>query len=89
MDVARKVTGVKATSHDDGGLMVHAAQDSMDAYVVRLAQEGVALRGLELDVTPLESLFFELTGAPGQDAEPPPQEEPRQRWRRPRSPEVS
>ena len=87
VDVARQVTGVKATSDDDG-LIVHAAQDSMDAYVVRLAQEGVAVRGLELDVTPLESLFFELTGAPGKDAEPP-QEEPPQRWRRPRSPEVS
>src|SRR5215472_15795162 len=85
VDVARQVTGVKATSHDNGGLIVHAAQDSMDAYVVRLAQEGIAVRGLELGVTPLESLFFELTGAPGQDAEPP-QEEPRQRWRRPRSP---
>src|SRR5215472_14647709 len=34
VDVARQVTGVKATSHDDG-LIVHAAQDSMDAYVVR------------------------------------------------------
>ena len=88
VDVARQVTGVKATSHDNGGLIVHAAQDSMDAYVMRLAQEGVAVRGLELDVTPLESLFFELTGTPGKDAEPP-QEDPRQWWRRPSSPGVS
>jgi hypothetical protein len=45
---------------------VYAAQDSMDSYVLHLAREGVAVRGLELDVTPLESLFFQLTGEPQQ-----------------------
>ena len=47
--------------------MVYAAQDRLDAYVLQLGRDGVALRGLELEVTPLESLFFQLTG----DAAPP------------------
>ncbi len=62
LDRAKQVTGVKAASHDDGGLVVFAAQDRLDDYVLHLGREGVAIRGLELDVTPLESLFFQLTG---------------------------
>ena len=66
VEATRSVTGVKASAHDDGGLVVYAAQDSMDGYVLHLARAGVAVRGLELDVTPLESLFFQLTGEPQQ-----------------------
>ncbi len=88
IDAARQVSGVKAASHDDGGLIVHATQDRMDAYVLRLGGDGVTVRGLELDVTPLESLFFELTGESGQDGEPE-QQKPRQWWRRPKTEEVS
>jgi ABC-2 type transport system ATP-binding protein len=54
---------VKAASHDDGGMVVHAAQQEMDAYILILAAAGVAVRGLELDRTPLEALFFQLTSA--------------------------
>jgi ABC-2 type transport system ATP-binding protein len=82
IDAARQVSGVKAASHDDGGLIVHAAQDSMDGYMLRLAHDGVAVRGLELDVTPLESLFFELTGESMQDGDTQQQDEPRHLWRR-------
>jgi ABC-2 type transport system ATP-binding protein len=64
---ARRVTGVKASGHDDGGLVVFADQDCLDGYVMCLGREGIAVRRLELDVTPLESLFFQLTGTP-----PPP-----------------
>jgi ABC-2 type transport system ATP-binding protein len=53
--------GVKASAHDDGGLTVFAAQDKLDEYVLRLGRSGIAVRGLRLDVTPLESLFFQLT----------------------------
>ena len=94
LDAARGVTGVKAAGHDDGGLIVHAAQDSMDGYVVHLSGQGIAVRALELDVTPLESLFFELTGESGQAAEParpeePPRSGPRPWWRRPTTREDS
>jgi ABC-2 type transport system ATP-binding protein len=59
---ARDVTGVKASTRDDGGLNVYAAQERLDDYVIRLGRAGVAVRGLELEVTPLGSLFFQLTG---------------------------
>jgi ABC-2 type transport system ATP-binding protein len=65
LGAARHATGVKASSRDDGGgLVVHASQDSLDGYVLALGRDGIAVRGLELDITPLESLFFQLTGDP-------------------------
>ncbi len=70
LEVARHLTGVKATSQDDGGLVVYARQGRLDDYVLRLGRDGVAVRGLELDVTPLESLFFQLTGDPGATGDP-------------------
>jgi ABC-2 type transport system ATP-binding protein len=59
---ARDLAGVKAGRHDEGGLVVFASQDNLDGYVLRLGRDGVAVRGLVLDVTPLEALFFQLTG---------------------------
>ena len=60
--IAAPLAQVKAASNDDGGLVVHAAQDEMDGYVLALAAAGVPVRGLDLDRTPLEALFFQLTG---------------------------
>jgi ABC-2 type transport system ATP-binding protein len=60
--LAAPLDDVKATSHDDGGLVVHATTEDMDAFVLALGAAGVAVRGLELDRTPLEALFFQLTG---------------------------
>ena len=52
--------------------MVFAAQERLDDYVLRLGRDGVAVRGLELDVTPLEALFFQLlTGDPPVTGEVP------------------
>ncbi len=64
LERAGQAGGVEA-GRRDGGLVVHAAQDRLDAYVLDLGRAGVAVRGLELDVTSLESLFFQLTGEPG------------------------
>jgi len=61
--IAAPLDTVKAASHDGGGMVVHAAQDEMDGYVLSLAAAGIAVRGLELDRTPLEALFFQLTAA--------------------------
>jgi ABC-2 type transport system ATP-binding protein len=66
LEHARRAAGVKAQSRDDGCLAVFAGQDCLDEYVVQLGRDGVAVRGLELDVTPLESLFFQLTNREGQ-----------------------
>lgn len=56
------LAGVKAETAVDGGLTVFAAQDRLDRYVLALGRQDVAVRGLTLDVTPLEALFFQLTG---------------------------
>jgi ABC-2 type transport system ATP-binding protein len=69
LDAAKDAEGVKASSRDDGGLVVFAVQDRLDAYVLALGQAGITVRGLELDHTPLESLFFQLTGEPGESVE--------------------
>jgi ABC-2 type transport system ATP-binding protein len=66
---AGKLAGVKAAGHDDGGLVVHAVQDRMDEFVLHLGREAIAVRGLELDVTPMESLFFQLTAEPEEQAQ--------------------
>ncbi len=69
---AGKLAGVKAARHDEGGLVVHAVQDRMDEFVLHLGRDAIAVRGLELDVTPLESLFFQLTADPEAPASPAP-----------------
>jgi hypothetical protein len=74
MEAIRAVTGVKAATRDEGGLSVYAVQDRLDEYVLHLGRQGVAVHGLELEVTPLESLFFQLTAEPAESAEPGPAE---------------
>jgi ABC-2 type transport system ATP-binding protein len=76
VDRGRPLTGVRAASHDDGGLTVFATQDRLDDYVLHLAAGGIAVRGLQLDVTPLESLFFQLTAEPGPPGPRPPAPRP-------------
>jgi ABC-2 type transport system ATP-binding protein len=77
LEQARLVTGIKVSGHDDGGLVVFAAQDQLDDYVLRLGRDGVAVRGLELDLAPLEALFFQLTGDPRDPTNQPATEEAR------------
>jgi ABC-2 type transport system ATP-binding protein len=77
LEAGREVIGVKASTHDEGGLSVYATQERLDEYVLLLGRAGVAVNGLMLEVTPLESLFFQLTGnsgAPG--AQPATQDGP-------------
>ena len=52
---------VSATS--DGDLSVTAAQPELDRYVLALAGTGIAVRRLEVEHTPLESMYFALTGS--------------------------
>jgi ABC-2 type transport system ATP-binding protein len=56
---------VKTTVLPAEGLSVIAAQEDHDGYVVALGRAGVAVRSLLLDVTPLESMFFQLTEGAG------------------------
>jgi ABC-2 type transport system ATP-binding protein len=58
--------GLQVEMAPDGGLVVEGAQADVDAYVTALVLSGIAIRGLELTETPLETLFFMLTeSAPG------------------------
>ena len=41
---------------------LYAAKEDMDAFVLALGKADIAVRGLDLDSTPLEALFFQLTG---------------------------
>jgi ABC-2 type transport system ATP-binding protein len=59
------ISGLKASARDDGGLVVHASQDKLDDYVLHLGRANIAVRGLQLDVTPLEAFFLQLTADPG------------------------
>jgi ABC-2 type transport system ATP-binding protein len=48
---------------DPGGwLIVSADREVLDAYVVALGKEGIAVRRLDLLMTALESMYFSLTG---------------------------
>ncbi len=44
------------------GIGLTAGQDALDVFVLALGREGVAVRRLELRSTPLEAMFFSLTG---------------------------
>jgi ABC-2 type transport system ATP-binding protein len=62
MQVASVMPNVIMVPDPDGGLTVSADTDALDRCVVALGQSGVAVRRLELLMTPLESMFFALTG---------------------------
>ncbi len=64
IEIAERSQGVEATPTAPGGLVLTAKAGSLDPYAVSLGQAGVAIRRLELRVSPLESMFFELTGDP-------------------------
>jgi ABC-2 type transport system ATP-binding protein len=65
-ELAAEHGGLQVAAAPDGGLVVEGSQDAVDAYVTALVTSGIALRGLELTETPLETLFFMLTeSAPG------------------------
>jgi ABC-2 type transport system ATP-binding protein len=52
--------GVDAAS-TDGGFTVVATTEQLDAYVISLAQQGIAIRELVRESMPLERAFLELT----------------------------
>jgi ABC-2 type transport system ATP-binding protein len=65
--------GVEVTPAADGGLLLTVAADALDGYTLALGAAGVAVRRLELTVSPLETMFFALTGArPQAPARPAP-----------------
>jgi ABC-2 type transport system ATP-binding protein len=59
-EIAEQHPGVHATRSATGEVRL-AVQGQVDAYVLDLARADVAVRRLELVVSPLESMFFALT----------------------------
>ena len=66
--VADAHAGVSARAHE-GVLAVSVREGRLDSYVLALAGEGVAVRRLELLMSPLEAMFFALSG--GEEAGSP------------------
>jgi ABC-2 type transport system ATP-binding protein len=64
LELAAGHRGISATRMPTGELRLAARTGSLDAYVLELGQAGVAVRRLELLVSPLESMFFALTSDP-------------------------
>jgi ABC-2 type transport system ATP-binding protein len=58
--LAGEEANVRIFQAPDGGLVLEASSESLDATVLALGRAGVAVRRLELAVTPLESMFFAL-----------------------------
>ncbi len=72
LELAGFHAGVRASADPDGGLSVAADEQRLDSYVLALGQAGVAVRRLELVVSPLESMFFALTSEDELDREEQP-----------------
>jgi ABC-2 type transport system ATP-binding protein len=71
LEIAERMAGIRAARAETSGLTVSAEQVRLDAYVVALGQSEVAIRRLELLVSPLESMFFALTAETGADSPEP------------------
>jgi ABC-2 type transport system ATP-binding protein len=62
LQLAERQPGIAAAPGPAGGLTLTAEAGALDAFVLALGRAGVAVRELELRSSPLESMFFALTG---------------------------
>lgn len=65
--IAAELPGVRAERSRRGGLVVAGQPARLDALVLALGDARVVIRRLEQLVSPLESMFFALTGGEGLD----------------------
>jgi ABC-2 type transport system ATP-binding protein len=64
LELAERQPGITAVPGGPaGGLTLTAEEGALDAFVLALGRAGVAVRELELRSSPLESMFFALTGS--------------------------
>jgi ABC-2 type transport system ATP-binding protein len=75
--IAERHPSVRAGRSSSGELRIEVHEQNLDSYVLALGQEGVAIRRLELAISPLESMFFALTDDPGQQPTEPSRTEKR------------
>ena len=64
LELARGAAGLRVEPASSGGLSIQVEESRLDPYVLALGQAGVAVRRLELQTSPLEAMFFQLTGEP-------------------------
>ena len=62
LEIAKHRPGVRPEPSLGDGLVLAVEEGQLDSYVLALGQAGVAVRRLELARSPLESMFFALTG---------------------------
>jgi ABC-2 type transport system ATP-binding protein len=62
LELAARHEGAQAEPARGGGLTLRVSDERLDSYTLTLCRMGVAIRRLELLVSPLESMFFALTG---------------------------
>jgi ABC-2 type transport system ATP-binding protein len=63
--LARDAAGVHALAEPgEDRLLLEAVPEALDAFVLALGRAGVAVRRLEQSASPLESMYFALTGSP-------------------------
>jgi ABC-2 type transport system ATP-binding protein len=72
LELSERQRGVRAAPSRRGGIALAVDLGALDPWVLALGSAGVAVRRLELLVSPVESMFFALTG----DSERPPNEPP-------------
>jgi ABC-2 type transport system ATP-binding protein len=60
--IAGQQAGIRTEGHSGEGFVIRADQAALDRLVLSLGRAGVAVRGLELLLSPLASMFFSLTG---------------------------
>jgi ABC-2 type transport system ATP-binding protein len=70
IEVAKDHVGIRALPGANGSLSLKVPDGMLDPYVLALARSGVAVRRLELLVSPLELMFFSLTDDTQQDLGP-------------------
>ncbi|HEY5260510.1 MAG TPA: ABC transporter ATP-binding protein [Solirubrobacteraceae bacterium] len=61
LQLAEEQRGIRAERSPISGLTVEADSGALDPFVLALGQADVAVRRLELSMSPLESMFFALT----------------------------
>jgi ABC-2 type transport system ATP-binding protein len=64
LELSRGTAGLRVESAEGGGLSIRVEETRLDPYVLALGRAGVAVRRLELQTSPLEAMFFQLTGEP-------------------------
>ena len=65
LEVAAQHRGVDVLRAGEGELRLGVQVGALDSFVLELGRGGVAVRRLELLLSPLESMFYALTGDPG------------------------